>query len=322
MSVGSDVPPVSPTPAAEDPDQVMGFIGVSTAGSSIMKVFPRWADALGLPTRVLRGVDVELDAASETYRDLVRTIRDDPQHRGALVTTHKMGVYAAAHDLFDQLDDLAVAFGEISSISKRGDRLMGAAKDPVTVQLAMDEFLPVDHFASTGGAALVLGSGGAGCALTYQLGQRFDAPGQVICTALDQAALDHQRELHERGGIEPDLMRYELTRSPDDVDALLAELPPASLVVNATGMGKDRPGSPLTGRGVFPQRGVVWEFNYRGPLEFLRQARRQQAERDLVVEDGWRYFVHGWSQVVADVFDIPMPAETVDELSRIAAEER
>ena len=52
---------------------------------------------------------------------------------------------------------------------------------------------------------------------------------------------------------------------------------------------------------------MVWEFNYRGPLEFLHQARAQQRERELHVEDGWRYFVHGWSQAVAEVFDIAMP---------------
>ena len=48
----------------------------------------------------------------------------------------------------------------------------------------------------------------------------------------------------------------------------------------------------------------------------------QQRARDLVVEDGWRYFVHGWSQVVADVFAIPMPRETVRELADIATDVR
>ncbi len=64
---------------------------------------------------------------------------------------------------------------------------------------------------------------------------------------------------------------------------------------------------------------MVWEFNYRGSLEFLHQARSQQAARHLQVEDGWRYFIHGWTQVIADVFEIDMPAETVAQLSEIAA---
>jgi shikimate 5-dehydrogenase len=297
----------------------MGFVGVTTQSSSIMKVFPRWADALGLPTRKLTGHDIAMNSPAKTYREVVTAIKDDPEHWGALVTTHKMAVFASARDLFDELDELAVTFEEISSIAKRGDRLTGAARDPVTVRLALDEFLPADHFAQNGSAALVLGSGGAGCALTHQLGLRADRPGAVICTALEQSALDHQRRLHERSGIDPELMHYRLTQSPEDVDALVAALPPTSLVVNATGMGKDRPGSPMTDAGRFPDRAVVWEFNYRGSLEFLAQARAQQQQRALLVEDGWRYFIHGWTQVIADVFEIPMPHDTVARLSSIAA---
>ncbi len=307
------VPPVG------GPDSYFGFVGVTTGNSSINRVFPRWADRLQLPTQTLRGHDVALDAPGETYRSLVGAIAGDPRHWGALVTTHKMALYAAARDLFDDLDELASTFAEVSSIAKRGTRLTGSAKDPVTVSLALDEFLPADHFAATGAAALVLGSGGAGTALTHQLGRRDDLPVQVVCTALDRSALDHARELHERAGIDPQRMRYCITSGPDDTDELLAALPPASLVVNATGMGKDRPGSPLGAGAVFPRRAVVWEFNYRGSLEFLQQAQAQQGERQLVVEDGWRYFVHGWTQAVAEVFDVPMPPETVDELGRAAA---
>lgn len=304
------------------PDSWFGFVGVTTGGSSINAVFPVWADRLRLPTRTLRGHDVPIGAPPDTYRELVQSIKDDPRHWGALVTTHKMAVFAAARDLFDDLDDLASTFGEVSSIAKRGDRLTGAAKDPITASLALAEFLPVDHFATTGGAALVLGSGGAGCALTHQLGRREDRPSKVICTALDWSALDHQREIHERAGIDASLMDYVLTSSPDDTDALLAALPPASLVVNATGMGKDLPGSPVSDGVPFPERGVVWEFNYRGSLEFLHQARAQQGSRQLVVEDGWRYFVHGWSQVIADVFALDMSPQTVVELSALAQSTR
>jgi shikimate 5-dehydrogenase len=94
--------------------------------------------------------------------------------------------------------------------------------------------------------------------------------------------------------------------------------------VNATGLGKDAPGSPLTDAAVFPANGFVWDFNYRGDLLFLDQARRQLAERDLHVEDGWIYFLHGWTQVIAEVFhiDIPSSGPGFDALSRIAAATR
>src|SRR5699024_10271810 len=69
---------------------------------------------------------------------------------------------------------------------------------------------------------------------------------------------------------------------------------------------------------LFPRYSWVWEFNYRGSLEFLERARAQQHERELVIEDGWRYFIHGWSQVIGEVFDIAMTPQTVARLSEAA----
>jgi shikimate 5-dehydrogenase len=83
-------------------------------------------------------------------------------------------------------------------------------------------------------------------------------------------------------------------------------------------MGKDSPGSPITDDGAFPEAGLVWELNYRGELGFLHQANRQAAERGLHVEDGWRYFIHGWTCVVEEVFDVDMTPQLVDQLSDIA----
>ncbi|KEP73786.1 hypothetical protein HR12_37330 [Microbacterium sp. SUBG005] len=51
---------------------------------------------------------------------------------------------------------------------------------------------------------------------------------------------------------------------------------------------------------MFPQNGVAWDLNYRGDLVFLDQARAQADARALQVEDGWTYFVHGWTQVIAE----------------------
>jgi hypothetical protein len=64
---------------------------------------------------------------------------------------------------------------------------------------------------------------------------------------------------------------------------------------------------------------VAWEFNYRGELDFLHQALAQQRARRLVVEDGWLYFLHGWTQVVAQVLHVELNQERFDAL-RAAAE--
>ena len=104
----------------------------------------------------------------------------------------------------------------------------------------------------------------------------------------------------------------------------MAGLKPGSLVINATGLGKDAPGSPLTDAAPWPEGGLAWDFNYRGDLVFLEQARAQQAAKRLHIEDGWVYFIHGWTRVIAEVFhiDIPTSGQRFDELSRIAAETR
>jgi len=300
----------------------MGFVGVDTAHSSIQKVFPAWADHLGLPSRELKGVDIPLGAPADTYRRVVADIRDDDDQAGALVTTHKVRVYETAGDMFDELDDFARACGEISSISKRAGRMRGHAKDPITVGLALDEIVPSTYFADSGASVVCFGAGGSGLALSWHLAHRADAPSRFVLAAPRTPALDRARRVHVEAGLDPARFVYHHL-DPDDPDGDAARLATqagaGALIVNATGLGKDRPGSPLADSVVFPERSIVWEFNYRGSLEFLHQARAQEAARGLVIEDGWAYFVHGWSQVVAEVFDIPMPMATVHELSAIAA---
>ncbi|MBC7723681.1 MAG: shikimate dehydrogenase [Burkholderiaceae bacterium] len=300
----------------------MGFVGVSTGASSIMSIFPVWAEILGLPTRTLVGHDLGVDATPEQYLALVARIRDDPRHLGALVTTHKMGLYAATHSLFDELDEFSTLCGEISSISKRGGALIGHAKDPITVGLAAAEFLPAGHFAATGAHAVCLGAGGAGTALTWYLAERDDAPERITVTDTSRERLDHLRDVHRRRGTPDALIDYVLASSPQATTDVLAAAPAGSFVVNASGLGKDRPGSPVSDGALFPERAIVWEFNYRGTLEFLAQARDQEATSGLQVVDGWRYFIHGWSSVIAEVFGLTLTDELVGRLSEAAREYR
>jgi hypothetical protein len=68
----------------------------------------------------------------------------------------------------------------------------------------------------------------------------------------------------------------------------------------------------------------VWDLNYRGELVYLDQARLAGQHRSLQVEDGWIYFLHGWTQVIAEVFDITIPSSgpAFDKLSSIALSTR
>ena len=48
------------------------FIGVTTGSSSIMKVFPKWADALGLKDTVIKGIDFKPHSDPREYREAVQ----------------------------------------------------------------------------------------------------------------------------------------------------------------------------------------------------------------------------------------------------------
>jgi shikimate 5-dehydrogenase len=117
-------------------------------------------------------------------------------------------------------------------------------------------------------------------------------------------------------------VEYVLTSSPADTDAVIAGLPQGSLVVNATGLGKDAPGSPTTDAVRYPLGTTVWEFNYRGNLSFLAQASAQEEDRGLTVSDGWGYFIISWTRVIAEVFDIGIPTSgpVFEYLSQLARE--
>lgn len=308
-------------PRAERP--TMHFIGVTTASSSIMRIFPVWADYLGLDG-VLNGIDFVPGADPRLYRDAVAHIKADPLSLGALVTTHKVNLLKASSDLFDDLDPFARTLHEVSSISKRGGRLIGHAMDPIAVGQALEALVPRGSWSDGNGQVLILGSGGSALALSLHLHNRAaegDGPGKVTITAVDPVGLAEMRTVHAKIGLRFPV-EYVLTSSCADTDAVIAGLPQGSLVVNATGLGKDAPGSPTTDAVLYPLGTTVWEFNYRGNLIFLAQARAQEEARRLTVSDGWGYFIISWTRVIAEVFDIDIPTSgpVFEQLSQLARE--
>jgi shikimate 5-dehydrogenase len=296
---------------------------VTTGKSSIMRVFPAWAKHLGLDDAAIVGMDFPLHADAALYREAAAFIRTDPLSLGALVTTHKIDFYQACHDMFDEIDPHARLMGEISCLSKRDGRFICKAKDPISSGLALDTFLGQNYFARTEGALFSMGAGGSTIAITWHLMRRSrgrDVPSRIVVSDRSPDRLDEIARIHRR--IECDVpLEYALAVSPDANDRVLSGLPPASLAINATGLGKDAPGSPLTDAARFPDRSIAWDLNYRGDLLFLEQARRQQRARKLHVEDGWTYFIHGWTQVIAEVFGIEIPTSGAgfDRLCEIAA---
>jgi shikimate 5-dehydrogenase len=296
------------------------FIGVTTAKSSIMKVFPLWAKELGHPDVVIEGVDLLIHDKPENYLKVVQQIKNDDNSLGALVTTHKIDLLNATKELFDYLDPYARLCNEISCISKLEGRLEGHAKDPITVGWSMDDLIGEDYFKKTGGGVLCFGAGGSGAATAIHLINKKnpgDRPKRYVVVNRSPGRLEEMKKLVK--SLNSDI-QFEFICNSDPIknDQIMDSMASGSIIINSTGMGKDVPGSPITNSGKFPQNGIAWDYNYRGELDFMHQALRQQKERGLVVEDGWLYFIHGWTQVIAQVFHINLSPKRVDQLAGMA----
>lgn len=301
----------------------MQFFGVRTSGSLSMRLFPHWARVLGLREAALEGVDLPLGTGSARYRAAVLALRENAAVRGALVTSHKLGVVRAARDLIGRLTPEAELCGEVSALYKRGGLLWGHACDPENSGRAMDHFLGPDYWRRSADAEILsLGAGGATVALLVHLLVRARwRPRAVRVVDIREENLAHCRRLAEMlcpAGLQ---MQFILGADASSNDRLVGSLPPRSLVINATGMGKDLPGSPITDAARFPEQGAAWELNYRGERLFLQQARSQAERRELAVADGWHYFMHGWSSVMCHVYGVRLTDELFAEFCRVSRAE-
>ena len=299
------------------------FIGVTTRQSSIMKVFPVWAEYLGLGDVEIKGIDFPVHDMPANYREAVNFLKNDPLSLGALVTTHKLDLFHACKDMFDVIGSHATLMTETSCISKWDGKLICNAKDPISSGLSLDGFLPEDHFANTGAELFSMGAGGSTIALTWHLLQEIrgnNRPERIVVSDLSEPRLVHIRKIHKSFGSDIPI-EYCLVDSAQDNNEILASMAAGSVVINATGLGKDSPGSPLSDAANFPENAIIWELNYRGDLVFLDQAKAAKVAQGLQIEDGWTYFIHGWTQVIAEVFniEIPVAGDRFEAISRIAA---
>ncbi|MGD0895436.1 MAG: shikimate dehydrogenase [Acidimicrobiales bacterium] len=279
------------------------FVGVSTRQSLVHRVWPRWQSVLGTACGV-RSLELGLGADDADFVRLLDRMRDDAGVAGAVVTAHKVRVFSAGQLCFARLDPLALACREVNAIRRAPDGLWGWARDPVSVGRVVDRIWP-----SPDGQVVCLGAGGTARALAHHLASR---------RAVTFVAAD--RDPAAAGGLSRQLAgRLDVRVGEGPWDELVAAAPPGSLVVNATGMGKDRPGAPTSDAVRFPEAAVVWELNYRGQLSFLAEARRQAGARGLEVHDGWELFCHGWAAALGVVLGLADDARLGDRLARAAA---
>ena len=279
------------------------FVGVTTASSLVHRALPAWGPLLGRALG-LRGVDIGLGADDGTYARLLGELRADDGVAGAVVTSHKAAVFRAGRALFAHLDPLAVACEEVNAISRRADGLHGWARDPVSVGRVVDRIWP-----GAQGQVVCLGAGGTAVALAHHLFATREAV-RLVCADRDHGAVENLSRLAGRP-----VLGYVGEGPWDD---LVSAAPPGSLIVNATGLGKDRPGSPTTSQARFPRRAVLWELNYRGDLQFLNAGRAQADGSGLQVHDGWQLFCHGWAAALTVILDLPDDDELGDRFAGAA----
>jgi shikimate 5-dehydrogenase len=264
----------------------------------------------------LVGCDLPMHAGHEQYREVVTRIKTGGRELGALITTHKIDLFHACRDLFDAVDEYAELCDETSCLAKRDGQLWAFATDPISSARALAEF----YHPAGGTQILCLGAGGSATAITVHMLEAETVSGITVVDR-DGGRLKSLQAIHAKLGSKT-RVRYVENSDPRANDRSIAELPPGSLVINATGMGKDAPGSPITQAALFPEGGYVWELNYRGELAFLRLAEGQRAGRSLHVEDGWRYFIHGWAVVMERVFEIAINGERIARMAAVSESER
>jgi shikimate 5-dehydrogenase len=285
----------------------MCFIGVSTSNSSIMKIFPSWSKTLGLDA-VITGIDLPLNASQTEYISAINKMVSDPNCHGALVTTHKLALYQHANSLFTKFDDFAKICGEVSCIKINDQVVSGFAKDPISAGLAIRDFLPSDFFEAHNEVVLI-GDGGAATAIAWYLTGLPRPPAKIHVIGRDMLRLEHLLSV-----VSSRPAKVEISLSSQEVFNAIASLEKPLLIINATGMGKDLPGSPWPDELPFPKNSYLWELNYRGSLEFYHQGKSQENDRNLTVVDGWRYFIYGWTQVISEVFDVMIDQELLKKL--------
>ncbi|MFP3854464.1 MAG: shikimate dehydrogenase [Anaerolineales bacterium] len=310
----AEQPPLLATPS----EPTMYFIGVRTGGSAIHQIFPRWAECLAIEGGLV-GVDIPLSAEPEKYRSVVRHIQSEKLARGALVTSHKVHLYQSSQDMIEHSDRYASHLSEASCLAKEEGELHAFAFDPITTIRALKEMRhePFPDKAE----ALSLGAGGAGLALAagslLELSPA-ERPSRVHLVDREPDRLAEVEKALKSLGCDLRSVEFHRTSNPQENDGIIARLPPESVIVNATGMGKNTPGSPVTIRVDYPEMALVWELNYRGPRPFLYDAMAKAEERNLLVEDGWRLFVINWGLIISKIFGRPLQPGDLAKLAEIA----
>jgi shikimate 5-dehydrogenase len=269
------------------------FLGVRTDGSASHKAFPAWMKAIDWSATLI-GVDIPLNSDCVRYSKFLDRMRNDPHCAGAQVTSHKVRVFECLADDLDNVDNDARSLGEVGAISVSGGTLTGFSPDMMALSRELTHFLIPDGLRRYPREVVILGGGGAGRAVALT-SARF---GGDIVPKITITESDSEIEADLKTRLLASLTsagraRLEIRPGAEN-DEIVSNAPAGSLIVNATGRGKDTVGSPVSAKAVFPVQSIACDLNYRGDLHFLRQALAQRHSSGVRAVDGWDYFLRNW----------------------------
>ena len=284
-----------------EPNHRIVVVGPNAALSEAAAVFDDWAEALDLPDWELVTVPLATDAGRDAVQAALAGARATSV-RGVVVRGgSRLSVFEYGGPLVRAADDAVRRFGAVSCLLPTDGGWDGYALDPVATVRVLDRVAGVQYWSSvTSADAVVLGAGSTGRILALSLLQLSPGPRRVLVTDVAQSRLDALIELARERGVSERLVTRRVTGAAgnDDVLDLAAE---ASLVVNATGIGHESYGSPVTEAAQLPLRGIVWELNHEGPLEFLESVNRQADDLLLRVHDGWDLSLETWAEALSRI---------------------
>ncbi len=269
------------------------FLGLATEKSASRRIFPAWAEAIGWSASLV-GVDLPQETDCDGYRTFLAQLKGDKLCAGAQVTVHKVGLYRCLAADFDDLDDDARSLGEVGGISVRQEVLAAFSPDMLALSGELEEILAKYSAGRKPGEMVILGGGGAGRAIAL-------ASARLGNAAFSKITVTEQDD-EVKGDLEQHLTRKfsEIGWSDfriDDAgknDDIVGSAASGSFIVNATGLGKDAAGSPISRDTLLPRDSVAWDLNYHGDLAFLTHARQEASARQVVVRDGWSFFLRNW----------------------------
>jgi shikimate dehydrogenase len=230
-------------------------MGHPVAHSRSPMIHGYWLKTLGI-----EGAYELKDLSPEAFPGFVTNLAANGYVGGNVTVPHK----EAAYRLVDYRDEAAEAVGAVNTLWLEGGRLMGGNSDTHGFVANLDDRAP--GWDVPGGAAVILGAGGAARSAAYALMKRG------LRVALVNRTLQRAVELAARYG--PPVHAY-------GNDALPRLLPEADLLVNCTSLGMVGKPALEIGLGTLKPSAVVYDIVYV-PLETgLLAAARQRGHRTV-----------------------------------------